>query len=179
MVKIRERIYHLEKKCAENDQYSRRNNIEICGIPDSVPANLLESKVIEILKFLNINLGYWDIEACHRLYKKPNSQRPARVIVRFVNRKNTLSALSKKKALKNITMKSDGFNNPNNKVFINENICQAYRVIYDFAYKLLKDNIIKYLWTYKGVVHLRITDDHNRDNILHFTHIDDIKTYFM
>lgn len=176
-----ERIYKLEKKCASNDQYSRRNNIEITGIPDSVPNNLLEGKVLEILSYLNINLKYWDIEACHRLNNNPNSKSPARVIVRFVNRKNTLAALSRKKSLRNISLKSDGQNKFNNKIYINENLCQSYREIYDFAYKLLKQNVINHLWSYKGIVHLRINADDNNNNkdAISFTHIDDIKEFFM
>ena len=176
---LNKRLFNLEKKCSANDQYSRRNNVEIAGIPDSLPDNLLEDKVIEILEYLNISLVYWDIEACHRLKKSLNSPSPARVIVRFVNRKNTLLALTRRKSLKDINLKSDGNNNLNNKVFINENLCQSYREIYDFAYRLLKTNVISQLWTYKGVVHLRVGSGNNNDNILSFTHIDDIKTYFM
>ena len=173
---LRERLYKLEKKCAANDQYSRRNNIEISGIPDSVPNNLLEGKVIEILNYLNINLKFWDIEACHRLSNNFNSKFPARVIVRFVNRKYTVTALSRKKSLNNINLIPGSQNSINNKIYINENLCQAYREIYDFAYKLLKQNAISHLWSYKGVVHLRINGN---NNIKSFTHIDDIKAFFM
>ena len=176
---LKERIFNLEKKCAANDQYSRRNNVEIAGIPDSLPDDLLEDKVIEILNYLNISLVNWDIEACHRLKKSLNSPSPARVIVRFVNRKNTLLALTRRKSLKDVNLKSDGNNYTNNKVFINENLCPSYRVIYDFAYRLLKNNVISHLWSYKGVVHLKVGSQNYNDNVLSFTHIDDIKSYFM
>ena len=178
LINMQEKIYNLEKRCAANDQYSRRNSIEISGIPDSIPDNLLEGKVIEILSYLNIDLDNCDIEACHRLYKKPNSLSPARVIVRFLNRKNTYLALSRKKSLSNIKLKSDGTNNHNNRIYINENLCPAYREIYNFAYSLLKNNEISHLWTFKGVVHLRDSDNNN-DNVMSFTHIDDIKSNFM
>ena len=173
--KLYERIYQLEKKCTSNDQYSRRNSLEISGIPDSVHINQLEFKVIEILNQLNIKVNLWDIEACHRLYNKPNSKSPAKVIVRFMNRKNTFISLQRKKSLKYITLQSIGINS-NNKLFINENLCPAYRDIFDFAYKLLNQNVISHLWTYTGVVQLRTRD--NNSKILKFTHIDDIKKYF-
>ena len=56
--------------------------------------------------------------------------------------------------------------------------CQAYREIYDFAYKLMKQKVISHLWSYKGVVHLRVSNINN-NNVLNFTHIDDIKAFFM
>ena len=49
-------------------------------------------------------------------------------------------------------------------------------VIFDYAYKLLQQNVISHLWTYKGVVQLRTQN--NNTKILNFTHIDDIKKYF-
>ena len=140
---MRDRIYKLENKCASNDQYSRRNNVEISGIPDSVPNNQLEGMVIKILNLLNINLKFWDIEACHRLYKNPKFKSPTRVIVRFVNRKNTLNVLQRKKSLKNSNVRYIDQNI--NQIFISENLCPSYRVIYDFAYKLLRQDVLSHL----------------------------------
>ena len=46
------------------EQYGRRNNLEITGIPDDVDGQNLEEKVIEFLD---------KIEACHRMGKSKNS----------------------------------------------------------------------------------------------------------
>ena len=71
-----QKVQHLEKKLsdieiAENklEQYTRRNNIEIQGIPSSVHDNLLEDKVIDIFSQLNITISKSDIEDRHRLGK--------------------------------------------------------------------------------------------------------------
>ena len=57
-------VQHLENKLsdveiAENklEQHTRRNNIEIQGIPSSVQAKLLEDKVIDIFCQLNITIS--------------------------------------------------------------------------------------------------------------------------
>ena len=62
----------LEKTLAESekyfnklDQYNRRNNFEIQGIPSTVGDEVLEDKVIEIFECLNIPLAKSDIEDCH------------------------------------------------------------------------------------------------------------------
>ena len=48
------------------DQYNKRNNVEIQGIPSTVGDEVLEDKVIEIFEFLNIPLAKSDIEDCYR-----------------------------------------------------------------------------------------------------------------
>ena len=62
----------LEKTLAESekyfnklDQYNRRNNFEIQGIPSTVGDEVLEDKVIEIFECLNIPLAKSDIEDYH------------------------------------------------------------------------------------------------------------------
>ena len=74
--RLQQKVQHLEKKLsdieiAENklEQYTRRNNTEIQGIPSSVHDNLLEDKVIDIFSQLNITISKSDIEDCHRLGK--------------------------------------------------------------------------------------------------------------
>ena len=80
-------IYYLEMNLSQFQQYSRRDNIEISGIPDSVYDEHLESTVINILRRIGVkNLESYEIIACHRL-KKLKRGLPANVIVRFVNRK--------------------------------------------------------------------------------------------
>ena len=79
-----------------NNQYVRRNNIEISGIPNSVVDDALEDKVISILEKIDVKVSKNDIEACHRLpASKKNPTK--RTIVRFVNRKSSEACLKSKK----------------------------------------------------------------------------------
>ena len=57
-------IIELEKSQAKAKQYSRRNNVEISGIPHEI-LNNLEDKVIDICKDAGIEIGHMDIEGCH------------------------------------------------------------------------------------------------------------------
>ena len=88
----RKKQVESEKSFNRLDQYNRRNNLEIQGIPSTVGDEVLDDKVIEIFECLNIPLAKSDIEDCHRLGKS----NPKNTIVRFVNRKNCYAALSKK-----------------------------------------------------------------------------------
>ena len=59
------RITELEKIQLKAEQYSRRNNVEISGIPHEILDNNLEGKVIDICKDAGIEIGHMDIKSCH------------------------------------------------------------------------------------------------------------------
>ena len=87
---LEDALINNEIKINNTDQYSRRNNIVIPGIPQSVKYKDLEDKVINALYKVNVKVTKNDIEACHRLgYSR-------KTIVRFVNRKHLFEALKNK-----------------------------------------------------------------------------------
>ena len=67
--KLESRISVLEADLNKQDQCNRRNNLGIQGIPDSVPDNQLEEKVIEIFNQFNVQINTFDIEDRHRMGK--------------------------------------------------------------------------------------------------------------
>ena len=81
------RIAEYDTRILECEQYSRRECVIISGIPATVKDHKLESTVIDILKKLDITISDSDISAIHRLGVTTNPRYPARVIVKFVNRK--------------------------------------------------------------------------------------------
>ena len=87
--KLEDKIVYLEKKQTKGEQYSRRNNVEISRIPNTIPDNDLENTVIRICRDSAVEIDPKDIEACHRLPLSRNSiGQDKRVIVKFVNRKH-------------------------------------------------------------------------------------------
>ena len=86
---MNKKISELDYRLVECEQYSRRESLVISGIPDAISKDQkkLQSKVIDILSLIGLKIIPDDISACHRLYSPPNSAYPARIIVRFVNRK--------------------------------------------------------------------------------------------
>ena len=73
-MKLKSRVEQLEDKIlrmeiAKNnhDQHTQRNNTEIQSIPATVKDEHLENKVIDIFRFLKINIDPSDTEDCHRL----------------------------------------------------------------------------------------------------------------
>ena len=81
-----EKITQLDISRNKLDQYTRRNSIEIQGIPATVSDDHLEDKVLckDICKAMNLTVENSDIEGCHRTGRGD----PKTTTVRFVNRKS-------------------------------------------------------------------------------------------
>ena len=63
--RLQQRIMNLEQNQAKGEQYSRRNNVELSGIPNSICDEGLENNVINICKESGIDVDARDIEGCH------------------------------------------------------------------------------------------------------------------
>ena len=84
----------LETDLIKQDQYSRCNNLDIQGVPDSVPDDQLKEKVIKIFNQIIIKINTFDIKGCPRM---GNSKKTT--VVHLVNRKNCKAVLEKKLSL--------------------------------------------------------------------------------
>ena len=87
-------IINIEKELHANNQYNRRNNIEIDGIPESVQDEVMEETAITILNEIGVDVTSKAIEACHRLPAKNGKKS---TILKFVNRKHCEAAMRNKK----------------------------------------------------------------------------------
>ena len=68
-VKLVEHLVVTERKCWANEQYSRREYLEISGIPESVSDNTLEDKIQEVLRGTD-EVDTENIKSCHHLKRK-------------------------------------------------------------------------------------------------------------
>ena len=125
------KIVKLEKDLWDNSQYTRRNNIELSGICESIDDEELEESVVGILNKIGVKCSANDIEACHRLPNARNSTRKhKRVIMRFVNRKLCEKALISRKSLKDIDLSDVNLKLKDSKIFINDNLCPYYKGLF-------------------------------------------------
>ena len=74
--------YASETKLGDLEQYSRKFNFEICGIPEDEDEDL-EDTIIKLLECLNEDLRVKDIDIVHRFKKGNMESKP--IIVRFSN----------------------------------------------------------------------------------------------
>ena len=124
------RLANMQHQCLANTQYSRREYIDIIGIPSEVKADDLEEKVANIFEKLGCSIPPNRIETCHRVSKKS-----ATVIVKFSQRKSRQQVLAVKKDLQKVRMEDVDISG-HNKLFINRNLCPYCKVLWSKSKKL-------------------------------------------
>ena len=141
---LRDRCSKLEQRLVEFqcyinnlEQYGKRNNVIISGIPDSLNVNQLKESATEILIDINVNVAGNDVESCHRIGKKDTRISSTKTIICFVNRRHAKQALYNKKKFSQVQKKYI-FNPNNNPFFISENLA---RMNESLAYQGRKLNI--------------------------------------
>ena len=167
--KLVEQLVQTERQCQENAQYSKRECLEIIGIPASVRDDVLEEKVCGIFQEFGVEVGQRDIQAYHRIKSNRN-------IIKLSNRKVCLQVLRANKRLKDL----DGttLNLPSDsKIFINESLCGYYRGLWNKC-KRLKDELnkkIHQLYTNHVIIRLKLVENGSVKTIIH---VNDLKELF-
>ena len=165
--KLLEQIESLERQVNSNAQYSRRECIEVAGIPKNVSDGDLEQKVCDVFSSIGLDIKPDDIEACHRL-------RNERTIVKFLNRKKCMKILTNKKLLKDVKNEDLGFDDEV-KLYVNESLCPNYRFIFWRCRILHQQNKIFSYFTTNGTIKIRVSEN---SNVKVITHINDLKKLF-
>ena len=160
---LEDNLVHVESECYGQDQYGRRNNIEINGIPNSVDSDNLEDKVIEILDAIDITVEKSEIEACHRL---PGKETHKTTVVRFINRKHCENALKSRKKLKHCDKTSLGFSE-NQEIFFNDNLCPYYKKLSWMCRKVKREKLIVSTLSESGTVLIKTEENAKKIKIRH------------
>jgi hypothetical protein len=167
---VDEYIYALERSVAQLDQYGRRENIEISGIPNNVPKQQLENEVIKILHHIGLeHIDNYAIVGCHRISGKDRYGNQ-NTIVRFLQRKDAISCLMLRKKLS--TCVNLGYKN----LWFSENLCPAFRSIYDSLETLKREGKVSKIWTRYGKIHYKLIGNENK--VYNVSHILDIDHLF-
>ena len=144
----------LERKCAANEQYSRRECLEISGIPESIPNNNLEETVLKIISETGVSVNSRDVEACYRLNQKA---KPKKVIIKLSKRKDGARVMKNKKKLK--SMKPQNIGSPSGcKIYINES-CKYYKCLWWRCKLLQTRGSIQSFWVTNGSIRIRHQSD--------------------
>lgn len=156
------RIQQLESRVADLEQYTRVNNVIVTGLrikprsyaravttaneggePGELDVLSTEKQVAEFLWSKGIELDCNNIEACHPLTRRNDSNKPA-VILRFTNRKHKAALLKQGRKLKGTD------------VFMNEHLAKHNSDIAWKARQLKKQKKIQNTWTSNCKVFIKL-----------------------
>ena len=159
-------LLRLEKELSVTNQYNRRENLIIDGIPADIPQEQLEELCLEIVHGIGFHqVGSYEVVACHRLKKKVSDPTPP-VIIRFVNRKITDFCMRQRWRLKNLRWGWD--------LSFREDLCDANLSILNECEKLKKDGKLHKVYTYNGFVRVSKTASSRTFKLMHISEIDAI-----
>ena len=146
--------------------------MEFSNIPNDIPDNQLEDKVIEICRESGVEVDQNEIEGCHRLHASRYSWSDNKVIVKFVNRKHSESLLYKKKSIS-----SRDFSNINisSKIFLYVSLCPYYRFIWGKCKDLQRRGKIYQVFCLGRTVSVKLSES---GNPLKISHVTDIPTFY-
>ena len=160
-------LIRLERDITVTNQYNRRENLIIDGIPDHVPQEDLENVCLDIVHGIGfLPVGGYDVVGCHRL-KKSNNDPSTPTIIRFVNRKVPEFCKRNKWRLRNLHMY-------NWNLSFREDLCEANEAILEKCEELKAEGIIKKVFTYNGFV--KVVQDQERPRKV--THMKDLYEMF-
>ena len=164
---LKEELESSRDKYDDLEQYSRRNNIRISGIPET-DSQATESLVCNALnQYLESPILPTDIDRCHRIFRpsaavNPRSA-PKDIIVKFVSYKTKASLLSKvpmeKLRADNLTKPPDG------RIYVSDDLTRTRSKIFFKTRKLKKMKQIKDTYSRDG----RIIIKTKTDRVLHVT----------
>lgn len=148
----------VQKSLNDLEQYTRRDSVEIRGIP--LPEESQEEDTNEIVLQLSQKMGIplerKDISVSHRI--RSRSLVDPAIIVKFVRREVRERLYRARKRLKSITTADFGFS-VEKKIFINESLTPKNKELFKDCLRFKKDNSFKFLWTNAGKIFLRRNAD--------------------
>ena len=157
-------MYNMECRIINNEQYSRRENLVISGIPENVKQNDLENTVLNIIHSIGWKeVSSYEISSCHRLAKNPSSKYPAHTIVRFTNRKIPEYCLKNRYLLSQSNLRRQlGMN-----LRFYENLCPSNEKVVKLCTKLKAEKLIFDYKTAHGFVSIKAKDGDTFKKIKH------------
>ena len=140
-------VLKLECDLKSREQWARRANIEILGIPEKKGENLINifRKIAERAEF-PINPDT-DIDFVTRVApKNRDSKKSKPIIVRFIARHKKDDCLSRLKKLKDIKACDLGYEGSNSSVYFNDHLTSDNKALLQETKKLVKEHNYKYIW---------------------------------
>jgi hypothetical protein len=157
-ISLRKKVTALETKIEDMEQYSRRNCLEIHGIPVQPNENVMEV-VKSVGQALDFPINDMMVDACHRLHFKEQGERPPGIIVKMVRRMDAEGLLAKRRVKRNLNTTDIGLSLPKaNVIYVNESLSPARRRLFNLARTARREKEYTFLWVRGGKIFMRKAD---------------------
>ena len=158
--KLCDTVTSLKRQCWANNQYTRRECLEITGLPENTENGNLEDLTLKVLNEIGVNIDSRNVEDCHWV----KTQGPKKVIIKFSRRKDANKVRTDKKKLKGKNLTSLGINKP---IYISDSLCTYYKKIWTKCKKLHDNQVIHAFWISNGSIKLKVSETGNVHIVTH------------
>lgn len=185
-----------EEEINNMQQYSRRDCVEIAGLPQQMGENT-NDLVIKVGALIGLSLSETDISVSHRLPQSTGKEsyssrlRPRdgaassslnaanqfpKVIVKFTRREVKEAFYNGRKHLRDKTTQDIGMGrSSNNRIYISESLSPRNKELFAKSPKFKKENMFKYIWTHSGRIYLRKNKDSPAYTITKLQDLDNLR----
>lgn len=151
----------LEKEYNRSQQQSRFLNIEIVGVPEKSDENLIQI-LVQIATYINATISADDIEFITRVQSHHSHPgRPRRIIAKLKCRRakeEIIGKFKKENKAKGITSRDLGFDENSSKVFINEHLTIANKMLLNNCKQRAQELNVKFIWVKNCSIFMRLNE---------------------
>ncbi|CAG9575508.1 unnamed protein product [Danaus chrysippus] len=165
-------VEEIEFNNNNREQWARKSNVEVYGIPERKNENLISLlQTVFDKTHLQFNINT-DIDFITRVASKKNDVKKSKpIIVRFICRWKKDEFLSAVRKLK-LKCCDIGFNGNNNSIFFNDHLTSLNKALLQSVKKAAKDKGYEFVWVKNCSIMARRS---NTSPVLHFVKSSDLK----
>lgn len=152
---LRAHIAKLEEQVIEQADYSRRNCVEISGVPEIQDEDVVKT-VQSVGEAIGFSVSEGMIDACHRLGGKKEGSRG--IIVKFVRRIDKEKFMEKKRIKKNLSTRHMQMH-MDQPVYINESLSRYKRRLLFEVRQARREHNFAFVWVRNGIIRVRMQVD--------------------
>lgn len=149
-------LSQVKQELCDVQQYSRRNAVDIQGVPETKSENVFEvvKKIASVLRF---ELKPDMVDAVHRLAGGVSTSRPRGIILKFVRRGDCDELLRLAKVKRGFSASELGITS-DNKIYINPSLSKTNRELLYWAKSAAREGQVRFAWFSNGKVLIRKRD---------------------
>ena len=148
----------LENSLDTLEQYTRKNSLEIHGIPENLYPSTQDA-VIKVAEALNISIVPSDVEICHKLKRNKG---PQPILVKFLSHQTKSKLYRERTKLRNVKISDiypSSSSSVEGRIFIHENLTSYRKEIVAEANRRRRDGTLLSIWTLDGKIYVKTSPD--------------------
>jgi len=136
----------LRAELSDLQQYSRINNLELTGIPETNGENVRDL-VVKLGAEVDCQIAPIDIDVCHRVaHVNSENNHPRAIIVKFTTRNKKNELLGSIKKRRTLTTGDLGFQGGSGRIFAGDHLTHKNKILFKQAREFCRANNFKYCW---------------------------------